>query len=310
MCRRWDMWAQSPASRQLLSLLTAVVEAGGTAESWMPASGAAAAAAAARPCLDSMEAAIGAAVDLLTCLLMLPAGEEWPALQHWLLVGGGIQALINASKVLRSGPFQRSAHWSALCPAMIAVTMYSSERISAADALWQDASLAEGVKRHLSLMLRACIHGGGECDLVSAYTASFLCMALATDVMPSLAQQLHPDLLILWPHLLSSLQLTHQWDMAKGMVCSFMKLLEALPLAVRRAHWLQHCTIAADAICLAFDVLAGSEQPERARRSSGVALQGGVASPTLVLGILRRAGDRMDYSSELPTCVCSHFTLH
>ena len=291
---RWEAWAKGPVSRQLLSLLTAAVEAGcASASRLLPGRGeAAAAAAAAEPCFDSMEVAIKAALLLLTWVSTLPAGEDWPALRQWLLVGGGLQSLINATAVLQSGLFKRSQDWITICPAVIAVSMYSHQRISAADALWRDPCLGESLRRHLSLMLRECVQGR------DADTGSFLSLAVATEVMPNLAEQLHPYLLRLWPHLFSSLQKADRWEPVEDVVSSFLRLIEALPSAVKCAHWLQHCSIAVDIIRLVLDTLGRPEPPEGA---------GCRNSPTVVhLGIVRLAVKMMSVSSESPSCLHRH----
>ena len=305
---RWEAWAKGPVSRQLLSLLTAVVEAGSAAPSWLlPGRGTeAAAAAAAETRLDSVEGAIKASVLLLTWFATLPAGEDWPALRQWLLVRGGLQSLINATAVLQSGLFKRSQDWIAICPAFIAVSIYSRQRISAADALWRDPCLGESLRRHLSMMLRECVQGR------NAYTVSFLSLAVATEVMPNLAQQLHPDLLRLWPHLFPSLHKTDGWELVEAVVPSFLRLIEALPSAVKCAHWQRHCSIAVDIICLIFDALQKSQRPGEATgcsgRARGGAVAGGAPPPAGVLGIVGRAVAMMSASSELPTCM--HVTLH
>ena len=292
---RWDAWAKGPVSRQLLSLLSAAVEAGSAAASWPPSTGAAAAAAAAEPRLDSVEVAIRAAMVLCTWASTLPAGEEWPALHQWLLVGGGMRSLIKAATVLQSGLFKRSHDWVTVCPVVIAVSMFTSERISATDALWRDPCLGESMKRHLSLILRECVQGR------EAYTDSFLSMAFATEVMPNLAEQLHPDLLRIWPHLFSSLQLTDRWEPVEAVVPSFLRLIEALPSTVKCTHWRQHCSVAVDIIRLVFDALGRSEPPEEA---------GHRTSPTVVhLGIVRLAVKVISLSSELPSCLLTHASM-
>ena len=256
-------------SRQLLGLLTtAVAAAGRAAESWLlPSRGdaAAEAAAAAEPCLGSVEVAIVAAVELLSCVSRRPVGEEWPALCQWLLAGGGMQAL--SAAVLHCGALiEGPLMWIGISPTVIAVDMYSHQRVSGADAIWRDPSLAEGMKLHLSMMLRACALGGGVA-LEDAVVRSFHPMAVATEVMPNLAQQLHPDLLRIWPHLFSSLQKTDGWEPVEAVVSSFLTLIKALPSAEKCAHWRQHCSIAVDGMSLAFDAL--DKRPELAGTSGG-----------------------------------------
>ena len=294
---RWEAWAKSPVSRQFLGLLTSAVEAGRATESWLPSRGSAAAAAAATaaPRLDSVEVAIRAAVVLCTWVSTLPSDEEWPELRHWLLGGSGMRSLINATAVLQSGLFKRSREWVTVCPVVIAVSMYTGQRVFATDALWRDPCLGESMKRHLSLILRECVQGR------EAYTDSFLSMAIATEVMPNLAEQLHPDLLRLWPHLFAWLQLTDRWKLVEAVVPSFLRLIEALPSAVKCAHWLQHCSIAVDIIRLVFDALGRSELPEGA---------GCRTSPTVVhLGIVRLAVRMISVSSELPSCLLTHASM-
>ena len=276
-------------SRQLLGVLTAAVEAAGrAAESWLlPGRGtaaAAAAAAAAEPRLESVEVAIVAAVELLSCVSKRPVGEEWPAPCQWLLAGGGMQAL--SAAVLHCVAFIKGPlMWIAISPAVIAVDMYSHQRVSGTDAIWRDPSLAEGMKRHLSLMLCACALDGGAA-LEDVIARSFHPMAIAAEVMPSLAEQLHPDLLRLWPHLFSSLQLTIGWEPVEAVVPSFLRLIDALPSAVKCAHWLQHCSIAVDAMSLAFDALDKSERPEPAGISKGERRSGAAALVGRAVGMI------------------------
>ena len=305
-CRRWAAWARSPISRQLLGLLTAAVEAAERAsESWLlPGRGgaAAAAAAAAEPRLDSMEVAIVAAVELLSCVSKLPVGEEWPALCQWLLAGGGMHTL--SSVALYRGALKDRLVWIAICPAAIAVDMYSRQRVSGDNPIWRDPALADGMKHHFSLLLRVCAEGGGLA-LEDVIVRSFRPMAIATEVVPNLAQQLHPDLLRLWPHLFSSLQLTDGWEPLEAVVPNLLRLIEALPSAVKCSHWRQHCSIAVDALSLAVNALEKSEQPELA----GTSRKGERLSGAAVL--MGRAVGMIDSLSKLPNWVHLPFTeLH
>ena len=271
--RAWfGHWQRSPASKQVIGLLKAMLQQAAPAFADQRHRRTAARSDNAVKFRDMLLGAMDRAIRV-TCFLFHQAddrerkGTLWPELRRWLLEGGGLVSMYSAAAAaMRMDSASPSAYqmlFNTHCIGLRAAMQLADSTEELPPALMPavvSATLAlfDAVREEFSAASAALSTSTAWPHLPAAVTSARIMKDILIYVMPydvGLREQLHLGLLRVWPGLMllnPSPPEPALWQNDGDCIEAACKILEELlsqPEPVRRRYWARHWACALDTLC-------------------------------------------------------------